>query len=312
MGHRVSQQTDCNNFDNILSVGHRALFAMSKDTHPFELVTLRGGGISIRSVAHGETMHVGTDPVTESRELHVRQQCLIERGRALPSGFPFVIWDVGLGPAANAVAVLEELDGSGITAEIHSFEIDTTVLEFALRHAEELGYIKGYASAIEALLREGRCSPLPGISWVLHRGDFARSTPASLAPPPQAILFDPYSQARNPEMWNLDVFKTMRSVISPDRPCLLTNYTRSTAVRVTMLLAGWHVGRGSATGDKEETTLAASHLSLLADPLGQKWLSRVRSSANSAPLRGRIHGREPISPEDYALLESLPQFAGND
>lgn len=292
-------------------MGQSSVDMMSRDSVPFELVSLRGGEFSIRSVVHDETMHVGTNPVTESRDLHVRQQRLIERGRALPPGSPLVIWDVGLGPAANAIAVLEELKESGITTEIHSFEIDTTVLEFALCHAQALGYIGDYGSTIESLLRHGNCSPHAQISWTLHRGDFTRSTPSGMAPPPQAILFDPYSQSRNPEMWSLEVFARMRSAVSATHPCVVTSYTRSTAARVTMLLAGWHVGRGVATGDKEETTLASSDPALLEEPLGQEWLSRVKSSANSAPLRGRIHAREPISSEDFGLLKSLPQFAAH-
>ena len=78
-----------------------------------------------------------------------------------------------------------------------------------------------------------------------------------------------------------------------------------------MLLAGWYVGRGVATGGKEETTLAATGRELLNQPLGAEWLSRVRSSTNAAPLRGGVPGpvRGPISPEDYDRLASHPQFS---
>jgi hypothetical protein len=274
----------------------------------FELVTLRGGGKSIRSVAHGETMHIGTDPVTEASELHIRQQKIAERGALWIGSGPFAIWDVGLGPAANAVACITALQGAGVEAEIHSFEIDTAVLEFALGHSRELGYLAGWESALESLLAEGLSEPVPGVSWILHRGDFSLMAPAIT--PPSAILFDPYSPARNPEMWNLGTFQRLRVSAREDIPCVLTNYTRSTSARVTMLMAGWFVGRGVPTGEKEETTVAANRMDLLENPLDAAWLSRVRSSTNSAPLRGRLYGRDPISAEDYALLAVLPQFAG--
>jgi len=126
---------------------------------------------------------------------------------------------------------------------------------------------------------------------------------------PSAILFDPYSPARNPEMWNLGIFRKLLSCTRPEIPCLLTNYTRSTSARVTMLLAGWFVGKGVPTGEKEETTIASNRMDLLETPLDAAWLSRVRSSTNSSPLRGRNYGRDPISPEDYAALVAHPQFA---
>jgi S-adenosyl-L-methionine-dependent methyltransferase len=272
----------------------------------FELVTLRGGGKSIRSIAHGETMHIGTDPVTEASELHICQQRMAERAAAWKGPAHFAIWDVGLGPAANAIACIAALQGAEAQAEIHSFEIDTAVLEFALRHSLELGYLTGWESAVEKLLAEGRSEPAPGVNWILHRGDFSLMTPE--VPPPSAILFDPYSPARNPEMWNLGTFQKLKSCTHDEIPCLLTNYTRSTSARVTMLMGGWFVGRGVPTGDKEETTVAANRLDLLHEPLDEGWLSRVRSSTNSSPLRGRNYGRDPISSEDYAALIAHPQF----
>jgi hypothetical protein len=112
-------------------------------------------------------------------------------------------------------------------------------------------------------------------------------------------------------MWSLETFRLIRQAVSasgaPD--CVMTNYTRSTSVRVTMLLAGWHVGTGIPTGEKTETTIAANRPGLLEKPLDKVWLKRVRSSTNSSPLRGRNYERGPISPEDYALLAAHPQFA---
>jgi hypothetical protein len=276
---------------------------------PYELVTLRGGSHSIRSMAHGETMHIGTDPRTEAMELHVGQQLLAERVAAGTDANPFVVWDIGLGPAGNALAAMEALTENTHPVEIHSFEIDTEVLEFALEHADALSYLKGWERVLGQLLAEGEAQPTPQIRWRLHRGDFSRSRPE--APAPSAIFFDPYSPARNAEMWSMETFQMIHDVASgegaPD--CMMTNYTRSTSVRVTMLLAGWFVGTGVPTGEKEETTIAANRPGLLEKPLDHAWLSRVRSSTNASPLQGRNYDRGPISPEDYVRLIAHPQFA---
>ena len=274
----------------------------------FELVSLKGGGRSIRSLVHGETMHVGTDPRTEALELHVRQQFLSERVSAWRDTEPFVIWDIGLGPAGNAITAIEELRGKTALVEIHSFEISTTVLEYALQHAVELEYLMGWEAMITQLLTVGSAQPLPNIRWILHRGDFTRGT--HHAPAPSSIFFDPYSPAQNIEMWNLETFRSIWQAVSASEApsCMMTNYTRSTAVRVTMALAGWFVGKGVPTGDKTETTIAANRPELLDKLLGEDWINRVRSSTNAAPIRGRNDEKGPIAAEDFAALMTRLQF----
>ena len=74
-------------------------------------------------------------------------------------------------------------------------------------------------------------------------------------------------------------------------------------MRVALLLAGFFVGRGGATGEKHETTVAATDRELLAQPLGAEWLRRVERSTCGAPLReSGLGGR--ISPEDLAALRA--------
>lgn len=276
----------------------------------FELVALKGGRQSIRSREYGETMHIGSDPRTEALELHIQQQRLVERvqahAKARRSSGSFIIWDVGLGPAGNALTVIDALRGEKALVEIHSFDISTEVLEFALLNSAGLDYLSGAEASIAALLADQVVFPEPHIRWQLHRGDFRKCL--SLAPPPAAILHDPYSPARNPEMWSLETFRAEFDATSPDTECLLTNYTRSTAVRVTMALAGWFVGIGVPTGEKDQTTIAANRFNRLERPLDRAWLARVNASTNAAPLRNGIYARGPIAPEDFAALSALPQF----
>jgi hypothetical protein len=274
----------------------------------FELVTLKGGASSIRSKAHGETMHIGSGPSTEALELHVRQQRLAERVAEWSRPEPFVIWDIGLGPAGNAITAIEELRSVIKAVEIHSFEISTEVMEFALKHSESLGYLNPWKPWIRQLLDEGFAFPVPHIRWQLHRGDF--SNIQLDLPAPSVIFFDPYSPARNPEMWSLKTFRSIWSAVNKPEAslCTMTNYTRSTSARVTMMLAGWFVGTGVPTGEKNETTIAANSIDLLEQPLDRAWIERVKASTNSGPMRSGIHERLPISSEDFKTLISHPQF----
>jgi hypothetical protein len=125
---------------------------------------------------------------------------------------------------------------------------------------------------------------------------------------PHAILFDAYSPARNPAMWTLPLFTNLFQLLDPQRPCALPTYSRSTILRVTLLLAGFFVGVGHATGEKEETTIAANDLSLIAEPLGRCWLERSRRSHRAEPMREPFYRIAPLTAESWEKLLAHPQF----
>jgi hypothetical protein len=58
-----------------------------------------------------------------------------------------------------------------------------------------------------------------------------------------------------------------------------------------------------ATGTRVETTIAATKLELLENPLGERWFSRWQRSTARGP-----HG-EALTPELEAAVRGLPQFA---
>ena len=275
---------------------------MSVEPEEFQIVTVQSGATSVRSREFGETFHPVIGPMAEARALHVRGQRLAER--VAETCGPFIVWDVGLGAAANAVAVLESFADRKM--EIHSFDRASAPLDFALRHAEELGYLAPYRAAIEMLLATGRAQ-VGGIGWHFHSGDFREAMQRADVAAPHAVLYDPYSPATNADMWTLAHFTRLHARLDPARPCLLTNYTRSTAVRVTLLLAGFFVGSGHATGEKDQTTIAANVPGLLDDPLPKSWLDRVGRSTRSAPLREGKEGAR-IAADDFARLRAHPQF----
>ena len=127
-------------------------------------------------------------------------------------------------------------------------------------------------------------------------------------PPPHAILFDAFSPAKNPAMWTLPLFTNLFQMLDPQRPCALPTYSRSTILRVTLLLAGFYVGVGQATGKKEETTIAANSLELLTEPLDHKWLERARRSHSAEPMAEPVYRIAPLTPASWEKLRQHPQF----
>ncbi|HEX5398792.1 MAG TPA: MnmC family methyltransferase, partial [Verrucomicrobiae bacterium] len=213
----------------------------------YQLVQLANGAKTLFSAGYGEKMHPGLGPQAEAELLHVRQMNLCERLQN-HSG-EFVIWDVGLGAAANAVAVLRATRDIPGRLRLVSFDNTNEPLKFALQNAAALGFLNGYENQITELLQtqsvifqSGRLA----VVWEFHLGDF----PSLLAnstlkvnhlelPSPTAIFFDAFSPAKNPAMWTLPLFQNLFRSLDPARPCALTTYSRSTLIRATLLLAGF-------------------------------------------------------------------------
>jgi tRNA U34 5-methylaminomethyl-2-thiouridine-forming methyltransferase MnmC len=295
------------------------------------LVYLRNGACSIRSLTEAETFHPVIGPVMEAEALYVRQLHLPERVRET-SG-EFVIWDIGLGAAANALTAIrlvrESLKGKPAQLRLISFDHTSAAAAFALEHGAELGYVAGYESALAELIRNHSVKFSDGllqVEWTLEPGDFPawlerfvggdalprvqadQQVGPTQIPVPHAILFDPYSPKKNPAMWTVPLFADLFRRLDPQRPCALATYTRSTMARVALLLAGFFVGVGHPSGLKEETTMAANRPGLLDEPLDRHWLERAKRSHSAEPLSGPVYRQAPLSPETWERLRQHPQF----
>jgi tRNA U34 5-methylaminomethyl-2-thiouridine-forming methyltransferase MnmC len=291
----------------------------------YEIVQLANGTRSVRSLAHAETFHPVIGPAAEAEALYVRQLKLPERLRNGEG--EFVIWDVGLGAAANVMTVLRATRGCRRPLRIVSFDDTIEPLRFALEHQDALGYFSGYAEEARRLAEAvSTASGLSRIqfedgartvSWEVHLADFPslliRATQAAdtepALPSPHGIFFDAFSPAKNPAMWTQPLFAKIFSLLDPRRPCALATYSRSTLLRVSLLLAGFYAGSGHATGEKEETTIAANRIELLDAPLDRNWLKRARNSTSAEPLWEPVYRQAPLSEASWERLCNHPQFA---
>ncbi|HEY1583644.1 MAG TPA: tRNA guanosine(34) transglycosylase Tgt [Chthoniobacterales bacterium] len=284
----------------------------SKSLGRYEVHIAQEGFASIRQVTSGEIMHMRTPPMEEARSLYVEQSQLAERLR-LTTAEPLVIWDVGLGAAANAMAAIqcyEDHAQAGAIRSMHliSFENDLDSLRLALRHDDKFLYLR-HGGPVGILERDfWQSKRHSGLSWQLVRGDFLE-TVAQAPVPPALIFYDMFSSKTHREQWTIEIFRRLFAACRKGAAELFT-YTHSTAARAALLAAGFYVAKGRPAGAKEETTIALTPTAL-DSPFGHRyellasdWIGRWHRSQAKFPSE--------ISVEERPAFENVilqhPQF----
>ena len=279
----------------------------------FKIEHFKNQTATLRDLETDECMHSSVGAWNEAQTLYVLQSQLEKRLR-VPAGkrdglthhahedaskqvegrSPLVLYDVGLGIGANAIAalaVLKDLRWDEPKRPLHliSFEKFPEGMAYALSCVKEFPYLHGYGGLIQKLLdqREVHFVFENGgeLHWILHVGDFRDFLKG--APPPELIYFDLYSPKRCPHLWSVQTFRRLyqKTLIRQDQgqSTLLITYSASTAVRAALILSGFYVGYGVATSDKRDTTVASTHSAELASPLGAPWLEKWRRSSKPYP-----------------------------
>ncbi len=287
----------------------------------YEVHTAPEGFSSIRQISSGEIMHSRTPPMEEARSLYIEQSALAARLHRSDPARALVIWDVGLGAAANAMAAIhcyEEEAASGPLRpmQIISFENDLDSLRLAFLNDERFPYVRHSAPA--TLLKTGHweSKKYPGLSWTLIQGDFLETMDQAPAPP-ELIFYDMFSSKSAADQWTLALFRKLFAACRGGAAELFT-YTCSTAIRAALLAAGFYVARGRNAGEKLETTIALtpgasdtalqlpSHQLLAAD-----WLARWNRSGARFPadLKADEHRAFEQAIVGHAQFEVLPSGA---
>lgn len=250
-------------------------------SHPvFEIVKTSSGAVSIRDKVVDEIMHNPVGPWVEANALYVDQSHLKMKLQQIEGG-ELVLFDVGLGAAANALAAIacaKSLGSGRRPLRIISFEKSLEMLKFALDHAAQFEHFRGYETVLERILTVGQWST-DNISWDLRSGEFLE-TIESESHRAHIVFFDPYSPVVNSEMWTTACFQKVRrkSREADDGGTSLYTYSQATRIRAAMLRAGFFVGYGVGTGWKGATTEATTDRKSLTLPLDDVWYKRWQKS----------------------------------
>ena len=309
-------ESDADNPIHIQKPGRKMAFHRGN----YEVHRAPEGFASIRQISSGEVMHSRTPPMVEAHQLYIEQSDLAERLRLsadenAQAASPLVIWDVGLGAAANAMSAIlcyEAQAAAGPVRPMHviSFENDLDPLKLAYQHNREFTYLRH--GAIGGILDAGRWqSPRhTDLRWTLMQGDFLTKMPTATAPP-DLIFFDMFSSKTDAGQWTLAAFRKIFAACQ-GRAVELFTYTCSTPIRAALLVAGFTIAKGRATVDKVDTTIALTPTAALIaqqrgyEFLGAEWLGKW--SRSSAKFPSDVSAEQQSSFEE--TIRAHPQFRG--
>lgn len=276
----------------------------------YEIHLAREGFASILHHASGEIMHSRTPPMEEAQQLYVDQSHLAARlWTADENPAPLILWDVGLGAAANALAAIRCYEAQVEPHHLRplrlvSFENDLDSLRLAFANNELFPYLRH--SGPHGILKQGhwRSRTHPGLTWELVPGDFVE-TMATAPGPPEIIFYDMFSSKTTGGPWTLEAFRRLFAACRGGAAELFT-YSVATSARVAMLAAGFHLARGRSAGPKHETTIALTPAAATTGRvlLGPDWLEKWERSGAKFPaeLPAEAH------PAFAHLIRTHPQF----
>lgn len=284
----------------------------------FELVEYENGSFTLRERSSGQSMHSRVGPWAEAQQVYIEQSGLSLGLRGLRGGEQ-VVFDVGMGLAANALAALELWEGLADAGcevtplRVVSFESRPEGLQAALGLAEAdpktFDFIARNQSRVKKLLADGKWTSQCGRArWELYVGDFREFMGSAsflqAVPTARFVFYDFYDPKVCPDLWTPQLFDQLRQKCAQD--AVLCTYAAATPVRTALLLAGFRVGKGHRTWAKAETTVAIPIESdrSLGEPLGLWWLEKWEKSSRPFPYGGEYTDRESLR----RVLVAHPQF----
>jgi tRNA U34 5-methylaminomethyl-2-thiouridine-forming methyltransferase MnmC len=219
----------------------------------YDLIKTGDGSYSLFSYLFQELMHTESGAYEEALLKHVIPSKILESKKS-----EVTILDIGFGLGYNVLAVLNEFCSINKKPFINiiSLEIDPSIsfwmnkIRFndrrdfiydSIKNALTNGnYYNGDWYSFRVIFGDARiaCRQLVGKSIILD-----------------AVFHDAFSPGKNPELWSLDFFKNIHSLLSFDG--ILTTYSSALQIRNALAKAGFNIGRGPTTGKKRESTIAS-------------------------------------------------------
>ncbi|HDP80972.1 MAG TPA: hypothetical protein ENN21_09045 [Spirochaetes bacterium] len=244
-------------------------------TAGYSLVHTDDGSCSLYCEEYRELMHSASGAYEESVLKHVYPSKVLEKDRDAR------VLDIGCGMGYNILALLTESRRRHYRGFITVVSLEKDAgfrdmldpIRFKDDRDDIYGIIKRAMDAGEAGNAE--------FSLRVERGDARDLVPGFEEGMFDAVFHDPFSPAKNPELWTVEFFKVVHRAMGPD--AVLTTYSSALHIRRALLDAGFQIGKGPPVGKKREGTLAAK--SEIIPLLDEKRIDDIFTEPNGIPYR---------------------------
>jgi tRNA U34 5-methylaminomethyl-2-thiouridine-forming methyltransferase MnmC len=226
------------------------------------------GSFTLKVSELGECYHSLSGAKSEAQNLYIAGSG-IQQFMAASTRSTLQVLDVGLGLGYNACATIEAWasEPTGADLRILSLEKDRNLIESLSQSSgpwqqswtENWRSYGTQLSTTSENLWWGKWqhpTTSASIHWVVQLGDAATakfSNPFSA--PFDFVWQDPFSPAKNPDMWSKDWFEKIRPDCAPH--CRLLTYSCARTVKDNLSAAGWSWTRIKGGGTKREWLMAS-------------------------------------------------------
>ena len=242
------------------------------------------GSPTVFDPAYEQSMHTMDGAYSEALVKHILPSHVLNMNRDI------LVLDIGFGLGYNVLALLCEAAGFDKRIEVVSLERDRSFESFvqqinfdddraAVYDSVKLAYINGSFES-------------ENIRLTVCFGDAREAVEKMTAKCVDAVFHDPFSPAKNPELWTVEFFHEIARCMKDD--ALLTTYSSAAQIRSAMIEAGLFVGKGPSMGMKREGTIAAKKDGNMLFTSGE--LEAMRNDKKAVPYRdpGLIDSRQSI------------------
>jgi len=240
------------------------------------LVNTSDGTSTLFLGEYNEAMHSDSGAYEEALLKHIYPSNILERDYEILNAL-----DIGFGLGYNVLALIYEFKKRKLNKKLNiiSLEKNNDLLPFM----EKISF-NDDRDLLYAFIRQAYGSGYfsqENIEIKIFFDDARRIFPNFRNMKFDAIFQDPFSPAKNPEMWTVDYFKVLYSLLKEDG--VLTTYSSAIHVRRAMVEAGFFVAPGPSVGRKREGTLAFKKEN--ASTFRKEEIEEIFSAIKSEPYR---------------------------
>lgn len=217
----------------------------------YKYVLTSDGSYTLNSSLFNETLHSHHGANNETDYIYI-EGCLISERINTSLSILEVGWGMGLGFQRTLLALGDN------AFQFISLELDESLVEYTLK---EMGFSendyckKEDKQGLKSIFLKRTNHPETHVE--IYIGDarqvvhtFSSHSSFSF----KAIYQDPFSPKKNPTLWTQEWFEDLKKLAHPS--CILSTYSASTRVKLSLYHAGWSVIERKGFSNKKSSTIA--------------------------------------------------------